>query len=158
MENRTKITQKEKQLLSQDICARLPYEVKVFYEYVDDLNEKTYGYSLTLNTWCIDELESEKAVVRPYLRSLSSMTKEEAKKIATLHEITDILSIKLTDKYIDITVDDGVGSTERRTIWYDEIVSSIEIFDWLNKNHFDYRGLIPKGLAIEVTKENNPYK
>lgn len=30
--------------------------------------------------------------------------------------------------------------------------------DWLNKNMFDYRGLIPKGLAIEVTENNNPYK
>ena len=28
----------------------------------------------------------------------------------------------------------------------------------LNRHHFDYRGLIPKGLAIEVTEENNPYK
>jgi hypothetical protein len=31
-------------------------------------------------------------------------------------------------------------------------------YDWLNKKVFDYRGLIPKGLAIEVTKENNPYE
>jgi hypothetical protein len=23
--------------------------------------------------------------------------------------------------------------------------------DWLLKNHFDYRGLIPKGLAIDAT-------
>ena len=30
--------------------------------------------------------------------------------------------------------------------------------DWLNENHFDYRGLIEKGLAIAVTEENNPYK
>ena len=30
--------------------------------------------------------------------------------------------------------------------------------DWLNAHHFDYRGLIKKGLAIEVTEENNPYK
>ena len=30
--------------------------------------------------------------------------------------------------------------------------------DWLNANHFDYRGLIEKGLAIEVTEKNNPYK
>ena len=30
--------------------------------------------------------------------------------------------------------------------------------DWLNAHHFDYRGLIEKGLAIPVTKENNPYK
>ena len=31
------------------------------------------------------------------------------------------------------------------------------LFDWLNANHFDYRGLITMGLAIEVTEENNPY-
>lgn len=30
--------------------------------------------------------------------------------------------------------------------------------DWYNKNHFDYRNLISKNLAIEVTEENNPYK
>lgn len=35
---------------------------------------------------------------------------------------------------------------------------SINQYDWLNKYHFDYRGLIEKGLAIEVTEENNPYK
>lgn len=33
-----------------------------------------------------------------------------------------------------------------------------EVIDWLNAHHFDYRGLIEKGLAIEVTPENNPYK
>jgi hypothetical protein len=32
------------------------------------------------------------------------------------------------------------------------------VMDWLNERHFDYRGLIEKGLAIEVTEENNPYK
>lgn len=37
-------------------------------------------------------------------------------------------------------------------------IANYEQIDWLLKNHFDYRGLIPKGLAIEVTEENNPYK
>lgn len=32
------------------------------------------------------------------------------------------------------------------------------LVDWLNAHHFDYRGLIRKGLAIEVTEDNNPYK
>ena len=31
-------------------------------------------------------------------------------------------------------------------------------YDWLNAHHFDYRGLIERGLAIEVTEDNNPYK
>jgi hypothetical protein len=35
--------------------------------------------------------------------------------------------------------------------------NSFVLFDWYNKNHFDYRGLIPKGLAIDATN-NNPYK
>ena len=34
----------------------------------------------------------------------------------------------------------------------------VDYTDWLNAHHFDYRGLIEKGLAIEVTEENNPYK
>ena len=29
-----------------------------------------------------------------------------------------------------------------------------ELFDWLDKNHFDYRGLIEKGLAIDATGLN----
>lgn len=33
-----------------------------------------------------------------------------------------------------------------------------EVNDWLNRNHLDYRGLIQKGLALEVTPKNNPYK
>lgn len=41
---------------------------------------------------------------------------------------------------------------------YDGIEYPEEYIDWLNAHHFDYRGLIPKGLAIEVTKDNNPYK
>ena len=35
---------------------------------------------------------------------------------------------------------------------------TLESYDWLNAHHFDYRGLIEKGLAIAVTDENNPYK
>jgi hypothetical protein len=38
------------------------------------------------------------------------------------------------------------------------VTDAYELFDWLNKNHFDYRELIKKGLAIAVTEENNPYK
>ena len=32
------------------------------------------------------------------------------------------------------------------------------VIDYYNSNHIDYRGLIQKGLAIEVTENNNPYK
>jgi hypothetical protein len=67
-----------------------------------------------------------------------------------LYGLKDILSIKITDKYIEVIVDDGFCSTETRTIWYDEMISSIEIFDWLNFHYFDYRNLIGRGLALEA--------
>ena len=36
--------------------------------------------------------------------------------------------------------------------------SCILSINWLNQHHFDYNNLIEEGLAIAVTKENNPYK
>lgn len=67
--------------------------------------------------------------VKPYLRPMSDMTEEEEKEYNSLNAYEGGL----------------FPHTE-------------EAFDYLNKNHFDYRGLIPKGLAIAVTEENNPYK
>ena len=43
-------------------------------------------------------------------------------------------------------------------MFYDAMYDDAFAIDWLLKNHFDFRGLIPKGIAIEVTEENNPYK
>ena len=134
--------QEDKDLLFKDLCARLPYKVKVFYEYVDSLNNKTYGYSLTLNTWCINELEAEKATIKPYLRPMSSMTEEEKEELYHYYcnEIADNLNTPNLTWEVRCCISNSFGT------------------DWLNAHHFDYRGLIPLGLAIEVTKENNPYK
>jgi hypothetical protein len=41
---------------------------------------------------------------------------------------------------------------------YNTIYDGAFASDYLNAHHLDYRGLIPKGLAIEVTESNNPYK
>ena len=125
------MTQENKNLLLVDLSARLPYTCRVFYEYVDDLDGKTYGYSLTLNTWCIDEFVANKAVIKPYLRPMSLMTEEEKKE--------------LRDKNILIAISTS-GTVE----------TTINGFDWLNAHHFDYRGLIEKGLAIEAVDTYNP--
>ena len=37
-------------------------------------------------------------------------------------------------------------------------IENYRIYDWMNRHHFDFRNLIERGLAIAVTKENNPYK
>lgn len=113
------MTQKDKQLLLIDLCARLPHNCRVFYEYVDDLDNKTYGYSLTLNTWCINEFIANKAVIKPYLRPMSSMTEDEKTVLKLCNAFTEFRSMELK-------------------------------IDFLNTYHLDYRGLIPRGLALEA--------
>ena len=148
------------QLLLKDLCVRLPYHIRVKVWLKDGTTEEgTLDLEHNYGDVLRDAFYYNKIIkIKPYLRPMSSMTEEEAKELSILCDITGVLSIKITDEYIDFEVDDGCGGIEIKPIWYDDIISSIEIFDWLNKNHFDYRGLIPMGLAIAVTKENNPYK
>lgn len=118
-----------KKLLMVDLCARLPYSVKVLYE--GQIKEIQYIEPLYNELKLLDDSSNYTIGIKdikPYLRTMSSMTEEEKRE----YSLTKTLSI------VDYP--------------------TLESFDWLNKNHFDYRGLIEKGLAIEVTKENNPYK
>lgn len=48
---------------------------------------------------------------------------------------------------------------ERKEYWDITSVSNhCAAIDWLNAHHFDYRGLIPKGKAIDITAGYNPYE
>ena len=83
--------------------------------------------------------------IKPYLRPMSSMTEEE---FLEYHNIKyNKVTYRDNWKRIDIGKFQNVG-----------IIPIEEYLDWLNEHHFDYRGLIEKGLAIEVTEKNNPYK
>ena len=120
------MTQEDKELLLKDLCARLPYEVKVNNEIQG--NFVIYGvcenYIFARTTTIHADFRIEN--IKPYLFPLSSMTKEQE------------------DEYQYIT--------ER---WmFDSLYSISDSTDWLNKNHFDYRGLIEKGLAIDATNLN----
>ena len=175
------MTQEEKELLLKDLCSRLPYNnCRVFYEYIDDLDKKTYGYSLTLNTWCISELRANKAIIKPYLRPMSSMTEKEAKELlfvrlaskygescAYIKNFIKLIEVSFQKKppymgsiSVWFSFEDASQMKEYGQIEYLGQINDITLaeIDWLNSHYFDYRGLIEKGLAIEVTKENNPYE
>lgn len=122
------MTQEEKELLLKDLSARLPYGVKI--------NENTQGdftviglttervFTTCETEGCHNDFPIE--CIKPYLFPLSSVTDEQKEEY----------------QYI----------IER---WmYDSSYSISDITDWLNKNHFDYRGLIEKGLAIDATGKN----
>lgn len=97
----------DKQLLLKDLCARLPYGIKV-----------TNGiYTIKLTPCSDTSIIIKNEHILPYLRPMSSMTKEE-------RHIFD----KMTRGYT--------------------IHQQAALFDWLNEHHFDYRGLIEKGLAL----------
>ena len=87
--------------------------------------------------------------MKPYLRPMSSMTEEERKDFIECagYEVEESENGRHYDYYLK----DFCGTEDAPCVNADAI-------DWLNVNHFDYRGLIEKSLAIEVTKENNPYK
>lgn len=120
------MTQEDKKLLLKDLCARLPYGVKIMFRHngfrwdweqtLEDIRLCDNG-EYAINGWGIHG-------IKPYLRPMSSMTEEE-------------------------------------DIYYNTVFTTLKCWektDWLNSHYFDYRELIEKGLAIEVTKENNPYK
>ena len=119
-----------KQLLLLDLCARLPYSPICHI-----IGENGAEIDDILTTSTIQNLDVW--VVKPYLRPMSSMTEEE---------IIEFNNIPSTKNYTII---------ENDLPWD---VAHYKQIDWLNKKMFDYRGLIPKNLAIEVTEDNNPYK
>ncbi len=129
------MTDKEKQLLLVDLCGRLPYGVMCYgvtWNMDEDDNYISKGVTDTLyeihNYKCCYGLvglmnECNIETIKPYLRPMSSMTEEEVKEY--------------NRTLIPLDYYDG---------------NTFETFDWLNKNHFDYRGLIEKGLALEASE------
>ena len=136
------MTEEDKELLLRDLSARLPYGVRVFVS-GDDFDNYQYPYLLTAiskfgqDSFCkiyspiytplgCPDIEN----VKPYLRSMSSMTEEEQRTLDSMCNGVEMVSrlsgLKMFDK----------------------------AFNWLKENHFDYSGLIEKGLAIDATGLN----
>lgn len=141
------MTQEEKDLLLKDLCARLPHGVKIQIEglergIIKDKGIRTLASVLPLrNAVEYDVRGSNFGIsidkVKPYLRPMFYMTEEEKKEYQSLCEIHF----------------DNIDDVNFIAYYFD----TVESFDWLNKNMFDYRGLIPKDLALS-TEMFNPYK
>ena len=126
------MTQEEKQLLLQDLCARLLYNPWVLVEFEGSNQEwKTtlqQEYCVGYISGKITKLYSREITVKPYLRPLTSMTEDE--EIEFCMTVFDTV-LRITEKKHTCIV-------------------SFEQINWLNAHHFDYRGLIEKGLALEA--------
>lgn len=132
------MTQENKELLLRDLCGRLPYGVKASYygadeecETWDEVDGIAFGY-VEIGQY---SLPIER--VKPYLLPLSSMTEEQYNEFFSYYHNIEMDEVKASGDYLKAAY---IGDDAK--------------YSWLNKNHFDYRGLIEKGLAIDATGLN----
>ena len=126
------MTKEQEDLLWKDLCTRLPYRVKFKVKYQDDtwrvLVIYKYGKIYVIGAGGYP-IEVNLTDCQPYLFPLSSMTEEQ----------------KMFLKQQNWCIATSTSGT---------VETTVEGIDWLNKNHFDYRGLIERGLAIDATGLN----
>ena len=126
------MTREQEDLLWKDLCTRLPYRVKFKVKYQDDtwrvLVIYKYGKIYVIGAGGYP-IEVNLTDCQPYLFPLSSMTEEQ----------------KMFLKQQNWCIATSTSGT---------VETTVEGIDWLSKNHFDYRGLIEKGLAIDATGLN----
>jgi hypothetical protein len=122
---------KDKQLLYEDLCARIPYGVivNVICEDIDDELPLrvigVYGDLVQVETDTHDKSVHIKNV-RPYLRPFESMKDDER---------------SMYNLYVSmVKVRNGDALSQ----------SSVILNDWLNKHHIDTRNLIGQGLAYKA--------
>ena len=131
------MTQEDKELLLQNLCARLPYGIKVNNEIQGDF--KIYGicenFVFGRNEVCHIDFDIEK--IKPYLFPLSSMNDEQKKEYNRWKHDVPVCHYEYGDVVEEV-----------------ELFDSPESFEYLIENHFDYHGLIEKGLAIDATGLN----
>lgn len=131
------MAQEEKELLIKDLCSRLLYNcmVSIAEGGIDGIK----WADLTLNAYLFYQIMEEDAweYVKPYLRPISSMTEEEKEE---LRDTYDWL-------YSEYPWDDEDEDPEDVGCHPEP---SAETYDWYNRKMFDYRGLIPKGLALKA--------
>lgn len=152
------MTQEDKDLVLKDMCSRVPYGLRLWiktYEGKPDhfinshniLSSVNYTRAsnpqISINGGLYDiegpEYSCGEQYIKPYLRPMSSMTEEERK------ELSDYLCERVMSDKSGITI--PPNPTHGKGIGFDWMGDCI---DWLNKYHFDYRGLIEMGLALKA--------
>lgn len=121
------MTQEDKELLLKDIYARIPYGVKGCCESETFRTTPLHWYAEFTLEYSVNYMVI-KSEWRPYLFPLSRLNELD------IPDFRDTF----TEEVIDIN---------ENTIRF----FTLKTYDWLNAHHYDYRGLIEKGLAIDAT-------
>ena len=127
------MTQEQKELLLKDLSSRFPYGIKIHAKYIDtDTNTEVEKVGV------LSMIDNDTVVA-------FTCDDTNCYNYVAIHEVKPYL-FPLS------------SMTEEQEYQYREVIASslnhYEVYDWLNRNHFDYRGLIEKGLAIDATRQN----
>ena len=126
------MTQEDKELIFNELCARLPYHVKCKIWLKDGTTEEglldlQHNYDNVLqDAFYYNKIKD----IKPYLRPMSSMIEEEKEEYCQLQQKVIYNSKGIVNENVT------------------------KYINWLYKNHFDINGLIPMGLAIDATGLN----
>ena len=100
------MTQEDKQILLVDLCARLPYGVRVWYKYATwqepwfctsiNIPEDTLWLGRKADKVDVKEpiIEADEMLIKPYLRPMSSMTEDERNEIRDYVHRVDVLFVR----------------------------------------------------------------
>ena len=142
----------DKQLLLQDLCARLPYGVKIAMPglwdnkiTIETLTEIFKGddglFRVNGNGHCIE-------YIKPYLFPLSSMTDE------MLEELNANGFFKYRDTIANVSHLESKSGINEEIYTYIDIECISFLIKYFHSNHIDYKGFIETGLAIDATGLN----
>ena len=148
------MTQEDKDLLLKDLCPRLPYNPLVEYkgEFYNVLGI-AHGRLVLCKPFMSYTLNEHPLVeeVKPYLFPLSSMTEEQRIELYKVLGLGYESHYHLSKEWEDFNDSIDNNGLFLPASWVSDLN---KMYNWLNKNHFDYQGLIPMGLAIDATGKN----
>ena len=123
------MTQEQKELLLKDLCARLPYGVKGLV---------TFNGNHFMTQHQVEDRTIDGKLYDRFAEFQSSWYDN-----VTIKPYLFPMS-SMTEEQ----------KTSHNFLKHSAYANPIKLVDWYNKNHFDYRGLIPMGLANDATGKN----
>ena len=146
------MTQNEKDLLVKDLSQRLPYGIIVECNdddgslpnmwtvvYIDIFTEDLFLLNIENSATKLISVKNTK----PYLFPLTNITDEQREEFLNIQSEERQNLMDALIRYRQGNFDDKIPT-----------IASYKHIDWLNANHFDYKGLIEMGLAIDCTNLN----
>ena len=138
------MTKEEKALLIKDICCRLPYDVEI------EVCGKIRGTLSIINVWCLYKQDGESDEIDDYISQVDFFHDGHMLDIENIRPVLMPFS-KMTDEQKE-----EYCQLQQKIIYNPNGLVNEDIMEYMNwcyKNHLDVNGLIPKGLAKDMTNK-----